>query len=744
VAATIARTRGHGEPLDAGTRERVGGALGDPLGDVRVHRDETANELAGAVAARAFTTGSDVYFAAGAYAPGSADGDRLLTHELSHVVQQRGAPTTGPLTVSQPGDPLEVEADSASEALTAAPGKQLQRFVESEHKLIGDLGSSRGPALAPMVELAPGFSVTYGDIVAMAGDHFESTEQMKDLAKNPGPGKGTREEVEYVLAVEIHGEKNRKTEFSESAVLAADARYYGLAAKNSSHFLNPREGDTDRSLEETVTAQEGGKPMGGGATYHEAHRNALIEAARAGNAGEPINDALLQEAFSNHFLTDAFSSGHVRTPRQSLAEYWTAKVPMFFLNFKMYMAETIARHINDNNARGWVTSVDFLMTKSEGVFPEGSLPTIEATLKKKQFPEITFGDIVSGALHDYDNVHGVDVMIGGAQAKLLGDGQLVKNGQPTKEGEETLLHAVDAVRASLDEVEEAYQDGKSGMIGGPVVDKYLDRNAGLFAAEWLLPQVLPELEQDSQQVPWDFDNVQDLLANETFKEAVTITAHDKASDIESVGDDFKEGYKRDAFNYFLEKLKGGPDEIAKTLQEIIDYTPSTGGGILGHDEDAMAEDYFAKAKARGALGTLTLPAKQRLVHDVLTGATLGSEDAMIVELLDANHDDAVKIIEHFGWHWIWEDVDGDDLRDFIRKLGPSFWRAQDIGVKKQEIKWLADGVTTDAQEETMIIILRTCTPSEVREIDDDVGGLMGLGFDLTGEWDDEFDKLRSG
>ena len=84
---------------------------------MRVHTDETANALAASVSARAFTTGNDLYFAQGEYSPGSGSGDRLLAHELSHVVQQRGAPTSGPLTVSQPGEPLEVEADQAANEL---------------------------------------------------------------------------------------------------------------------------------------------------------------------------------------------------------------------------------------------------------------------------------------------------------------------------------------------------------------------------------------------------------------------------------------------------------------------------------------------------------------------------------------------------------------------------------------------------------------------------------------------------
>lgn len=118
VDAAIASARGRGSPLDAPSRELFGSHLGDPLRDVRVHTDDHADELAHAVSARAFTTGSDVFFARGEYRPGSSEGNRLIAHELAHVVQQRGAPTTGPLVVSEPGEPLEREAEAIASELT--------------------------------------------------------------------------------------------------------------------------------------------------------------------------------------------------------------------------------------------------------------------------------------------------------------------------------------------------------------------------------------------------------------------------------------------------------------------------------------------------------------------------------------------------------------------------------------------------------------------------------------------------
>ena len=114
VQGKIDSTRGSGATLDSTVRGRMEGSLGD-LSDVTVHTDDTADALNRSVSAKAFATGTDVYFAKGEYSPGSADGDKLIAHELAHVVQQRGAPNSGPLTVSNPGDALETEADSVAD-----------------------------------------------------------------------------------------------------------------------------------------------------------------------------------------------------------------------------------------------------------------------------------------------------------------------------------------------------------------------------------------------------------------------------------------------------------------------------------------------------------------------------------------------------------------------------------------------------------------------------------------------------
>lgn len=119
VEAAIAASQGRGRRLASEVSRSIEGAVGGPLSDVRVHTDDHAAALARAVSARAFTVGSDIYFGAGEYNPGTRDGAQLIAHEAAHVVQQRGAPRNGPLTVSQPGEPLEREAEAVARDLTA-------------------------------------------------------------------------------------------------------------------------------------------------------------------------------------------------------------------------------------------------------------------------------------------------------------------------------------------------------------------------------------------------------------------------------------------------------------------------------------------------------------------------------------------------------------------------------------------------------------------------------------------------
>jgi hypothetical protein len=115
-----------GEPLSADTRRFMEPRFGHDFSQVRVHTDEAATRSAQAVQAHAYTVGSDIVFSGGRYEPGTRDGDRLLAHELMHVVQQtgnNGAPTQlskSPLALQrETATPPRIPVASAASAIPA-------------------------------------------------------------------------------------------------------------------------------------------------------------------------------------------------------------------------------------------------------------------------------------------------------------------------------------------------------------------------------------------------------------------------------------------------------------------------------------------------------------------------------------------------------------------------------------------------------------------------------------------------
>jgi len=129
---------GSGSKLDSGIAEKAGGSMGQDFSGVNVHTDSQSDTLNRELGAKAFTTGNDIFFQSGAYDPGSSDGQRLISHELTHVVQQggSGAPVQGKMSVNDPNDSYEAEADKVADMVMNSPDEAtVQREGEEEEML---------------------------------------------------------------------------------------------------------------------------------------------------------------------------------------------------------------------------------------------------------------------------------------------------------------------------------------------------------------------------------------------------------------------------------------------------------------------------------------------------------------------------------------------------------------------------------------------------------------------------------
>jgi hypothetical protein len=138
-----------GAPLGGRTLARMESGFGASFADVRVHAN---SPLPARVAADAFTTGTDIHFAPGLYAPGSRAGEHLLAHELTHVVQQGGAvarhvcdSACGHDRIQAPTSVHDLDVGAlmrhpiAEDITPADTGYTVRRHSSWEHMLIGDL-----------------------------------------------------------------------------------------------------------------------------------------------------------------------------------------------------------------------------------------------------------------------------------------------------------------------------------------------------------------------------------------------------------------------------------------------------------------------------------------------------------------------------------------------------------------------------------------------------------------------------
>jgi hypothetical protein len=96
VRQELRAREGRGTPLDAGVRSRLEPRFGASFAAIRIHLDAGAVRLTRLLHAQAFTRGRDIYFNAGRFDTGSAEGRRLLAHELTHTVQQGAVPAAAP------------------------------------------------------------------------------------------------------------------------------------------------------------------------------------------------------------------------------------------------------------------------------------------------------------------------------------------------------------------------------------------------------------------------------------------------------------------------------------------------------------------------------------------------------------------------------------------------------------------------------------------------------------------------
>ena len=160
--------RTNGQPLNKATQSFMGSRLGADFSDVRVHSDHAAVDSAEALGANAYTTGRDIYFAAGKYSPETLEGQHLLAHELTHVVQQNSAAAPDAHTASEESSGMQPNANAT--AAISEPADPDERQAEK----IAEQVTSQSPINAAEITPVDSHSIQRQEGIALLGAAYQS------------------------------------------------------------------------------------------------------------------------------------------------------------------------------------------------------------------------------------------------------------------------------------------------------------------------------------------------------------------------------------------------------------------------------------------------------------------------------------------------------------------------------------------------------------------------------------------
>lgn len=366
----------------------------------------------------------------------------------------------------------------------------------NEHRAIGHAAFGGDPVKLAGNEPHDGLWLSYGDVMALSGDYFRvqlspplaqadgggalAADDLFGLARiagDRGTRPGTRDEIVCALKVMAVDELYVDARFEPAgefadfrfSALAATSdverrvrdRYLQLAATNDDHFVMPG----------GITHNRAPRPFGSAVlAYRRFHEVAVQIACQLGRAGDDVSPAMAREAAAQHFLTDACTSGHLRTPVAQIRRYWRARYPAFWESLQRRVASSTTATLRE-------------LSRVLRRLPRLEELTLSAVMARtSRYPELSVGDFIARLFHDWDNSHGLIVDGGG---NVFGDGH-VHCGI-------TRALALAAARAGVADIEAAFELGAAGStLTGEALHRAV-RDAtgardGAFVAETKVPR----------------------------------------------------------------------------------------------------------------------------------------------------------------------------------------------------------------------------------------------------------------
>ena len=397
--------RSPGQPLDPAARTFMEPRFGRDFSGVRIHTGPMAAKSAGAISAEAYTVDQHVIFAPNRYSPGTEGGRRLLAHELAHIVQHSGQRSVRRFTTGE-----HIEIGNAAYAL-AASGFSGPAFKQSPLYLTLLRGS----------QLPTGSRVkAYGEIVA-DGDFFQTFE---DLIRESGERPGQLGMAVLATRNVHHFTPNNIRAWIPQHDFAVDQM---LFAHGQLQYVKDWLANIDPLLQGARSALLRNDDARAERLLSEYQRRFNSQSKRMEtiiqSAHGRAQQALARNAFAEHFLTDAFSAGHVVTPRQEILQEAGVRLDQ--------------------------------MPSRAGVLRSALLGTTWEELGEVR------AQARSLAWHDLDNLYGVEVQdnrLGAAPWIACGDGCSARTSDP-----HWAATRASVVRATAESIKDLWRAGLTGV-----------------------------------------------------------------------------------------------------------------------------------------------------------------------------------------------------------------------------------------------------------------------------------------
>lgn len=304
------------------------------------------------------------------------------------------------------------------------PRRQLARFVGHEHEDIGN-------AINVKIDFGNGIVLTWGQVVAIAGDEYGTIDQLFADANDPARRFEIRAALEHA---EVKGPiPSALPALTKEQKEAHETTFDLLAFENADHFP-----DSGRAL----------------SAWGLYHGRAMVTAAKAGLANDPagMNVAYAMEAFGEHFLTDCFSGSHIRTPRAQIIKWYTETwapraVPALLNSIEQDMVDRLTAeadpqtHMPHAYVRNSVYE-DVHASLNEMTWQLGGDRALQRWIA------LAVGGALSGTIHDAEGAAGVVVSSNDHPAPWIayGDNKL----SSSKTSSEQAIKAILAAKAQVD------------------------------------------------------------------------------------------------------------------------------------------------------------------------------------------------------------------------------------------------------------------------------------------------------